>query len=67
MNVQLGLALLTGVLAGGCFSVIEVPIPAPPNPSGILGIIGIYLGYRDVEWAGVHVDVAVVLSSVEPL
>lgn len=56
MVSQLGLALLTGVLAGALFSIIRIPIPAPPNLPGILGIVGIYVGYKGVEWLGFHID-----------
>lgn len=51
------LALLTGILAGATFAFVRVPIPAPPELPGILGIVGIYLGYKFVQWAGVGVDV----------
>jgi len=57
MASQLVLALLAGVLAGALFSFIQIPIPAPPNLAGILGIVGIFLGYRLVQWAGVHVNI----------
>lgn len=51
------LALATGLLAGGLFSLVEAPIPAPPNAAGVMGIVGIYLGFKLVEWAGASVDV----------
>jgi len=57
MVSQLALALLAGILAGALFSFIQIPIPAPPNLAGILGIVGIFVGYRLVQWAGVHVDI----------
>ena len=50
------LALLTGLVAGAVFSFLQVPIPAPPELPGILGIIGIYLGYKAIEWLGVGFD-----------
>ena len=50
------LALLTGLLAGGVFALFSVPIPAPPETPGVLGIIGIFLGYRFVQYAGVGID-----------
>ncbi|WP_078378582.1 XapX domain-containing protein [Sutcliffiella halmapala] len=40
------LALLTGLLVGFLFALFRLPIPAPPVFSGIIGIVGIYLGYR---------------------
>lgn len=49
-------ALLTGLLAGALFSYLQVPIPAPPELPGVMGIIGIYVGYKIVEWADVGYD-----------
>ena len=64
MASQLALALLAGVFAGALFGIIKIPIPAPPNLAGILGIIGIYLGYKGVEWIGFRIDVSKVLTSL---
>jgi XapX domain-containing protein len=64
MASQLVLALLTGVFAGALFSFIKVTIPAPPNLPGILGIVGIYLGYKGIEMLGVHVDLPEVLLKI---
>ena len=49
-------ALLTGLLTGTVFAAIEAPIPAPPNLAGVLGILGIYLGYVLVEGSDFTVD-----------
>jgi len=38
-------ALLTGLAVGALFSLCKLPIPAPPTLAGILGIVGVYLGY----------------------
>lgn len=46
------LALLTGFITGVVFSLAGVPIPAPPSIAGVLGIVGIYLGYKLVEYLG---------------
>jgi len=51
------LALLTGLIAGAMFSFLQVPIPAPPELPGILGIVGIYLGYKAIGLLGVGIDV----------
>jgi len=51
------LALLTGALAGALFRFLGVPIPAPPNVPGLLGIVGIYLGFKLVEFLGIGVNV----------
>lgn len=57
MNATLAvLALLTGTAAGAVFAYLQVPIPAPPTLAGVLGIVGIYLGYKIVEAIGVGFD-----------
>lgn len=43
------LAFLTGLLTGAVFAFFEVPIPAPPNIAGVLGIVGIYVGFKIVD------------------
>jgi len=50
------LALMTGFIAGAVFAFVGVPIPAPPELAGLLGIVGIYLGFKSVEYAGVSLD-----------
>lgn len=45
------LALLAGVLVGVLFSVIKLPLPAPPALAGVAGIVGIYLGHVIYQWA----------------
>ncbi len=58
MNLQLVvLGLLTGLLTGAFFAVFDVPIPAPPELPGLMGIVGIYLGYKLVQYLGVSVGV----------
>lgn len=61
-STHIALALLTGLLAGGLFSAVEAPIPAPPNLAGVLGIVGIYLGYQIVAALGYTVDITRVLG-----
>ena len=57
MSTQLTvLALVTGLLAGALFRFVHVPIPAPPELPGVVGILGIYLGYRLVDHLDVGVD-----------
>ncbi|ELZ24946.1 XapX domain-containing protein [Halosimplex carlsbadense 2-9-1] len=53
------LALLTGFLTGAVFRFLNVPIPAPPNAAGVLGIVGIYLGYVVLD----HFDAGIDLLS----
>ena len=47
---ELLLALFTGALVGVIFSFIKLPLPAPPVLSGIVGILGIYLGGMAYHW-----------------
>ena len=57
MSTQLTvLALLTGLLAGALFRFFTVPIPAPPELPGVMGIVGIFLGYRLVDHFDVGID-----------
>ncbi|ODP99795.1 MULTISPECIES: XapX domain-containing protein [Salinivibrio] len=44
------LALVAGFLVGVLFSAIKLPIPAPPVLSGIMGIVGVYLGGVGYQW-----------------
>lgn len=46
------LSLVTGAVVGVVFTLFKLPLPAPPVLSGILGIVGIYLGSKLVEWFG---------------
>ena len=43
------LSLITGMIVGIVFGLLRLPIPAPPHIEGILGIIGIFLGYVIVK------------------
>ena len=40
------LSLLTGGIVGIVFALVKLPIPAPGVLSGVVGIIGIYLGFK---------------------
>ncbi|MEK7640844.1 MAG: DUF1427 family protein [Patescibacteria group bacterium] len=42
-------SLATGLVVGVIFSVLKLPIPAPPVVAGIAGIVGIFLGYVLVQ------------------
>ncbi len=50
------LALTTGFLAGALFAFLGVPIPAPPTVAGVAGIVGIFLGFRAIQWLDVGYD-----------
>ena len=57
MNTIALFALVTGLLTGALFRFVHVPIPAPPELPGVLGIVGIFLGYQLVDALDVGVDV----------
>lgn len=40
------LALLAGSIVGFLFAFLRLPIPAPPVLSGVMGIVGVFLGYK---------------------
>ncbi|MBS4208253.1 DUF1427 family protein [Bacillus sp. FJAT-50079] len=48
--MQIILALIAGVFVGLLFAVVKLPIPAPPALSGIVGILGIFLGHQIYLW-----------------
>ncbi|WP_254763493.1 XapX domain-containing protein [Natrinema marinum] len=57
MSTQLtALALLTGLTTGALFRFLNIPIPAPPELPGLMGIVGIYVGYRVIEYLDIGVD-----------
>ncbi|WP_407269248.1 DUF1427 family protein [Radiobacillus sp. PE A8.2] len=43
------LALIAGVIVGFIFSWIKLPLPAPPALAGVVGIAGVYLGFKLFE------------------
>ncbi|NHN59131.1 MULTISPECIES: XapX domain-containing protein [Halorussus] len=63
MNLTLTfLALLTGFVTGALFTFLGIPMPAPPRLPGVIGIVGIYLGYRTVEYFDAGVDLLSLLG-----
>lgn len=43
------ISLLSGLLVGGFFGAVGAAVPAPPNVAGVMGIVGITLGYAFVS------------------
>lgn len=39
---------LVGAVVGGVFSAFKLPIPAPPVFAGLMGIVGLWIGYAVV-------------------
>ena len=42
---------LVGAIVGGVFSAFKLPIPAPPVFAGLMGIVGLWIGYAIVTRA----------------
>ena len=43
-------ATLAGMACRVVFSLLKLPIPAPPVLAGVMGIVGVFLGYMLVNW-----------------
>lgn len=44
------IAVLAGLVVGVVFSALKLPIPAPPVLSGVMGIVGVYIGGISYHW-----------------
>lgn len=44
------LSLFTGAICGAVFAIFKLPVPAPTVIPGLLGILGIFLGYRIISF-----------------
>ncbi len=44
------LSVLAGGAVGLLFAAMKLPIPAPPVLSGVMGIVGVYLGAMAWGW-----------------
>lgn len=47
---EMFLSVVAGMVVGILFKFLKLPLPAPPVLSGVLGIVGVYLGGVTVEW-----------------
>lgn len=45
MIIEIIKTTLTGVGVGAVFSLLKLPIPAPPVFTGLMGIFGLWAGY----------------------
>lgn len=41
---------IVGLFTGVLFSLLKLPIPAPPALDGVLGIVGIWAGYQLITY-----------------
>ena len=42
---EIFLTTIVGAVVGGIFSAFKLPIPAPPVFAGLMGIVGLWIGY----------------------
>ena len=45
---EIFMTTLVGAVVGGIFSAFKLPIPAPPVFAGLMGIVGLWIGYAVV-------------------
>jgi XapX domain-containing protein len=38
-------AFAVGIVFGAIVTFLKLPLPAPPNLAGIMGIVGVFVGY----------------------
>lgn len=63
MNTALTiLALLTGFVTGALFELLQLPAPVPPELPGVMGIVGIYLGFKVVQHFDYGIDLLKLLG-----
>jgi len=56
------LALAIGAVLGALFHALQIPVPAPPELPGVMGVAGSYLGYGIVEELRVSFDLLAALG-----
>lgn len=44
------MATFAGILVGVLFTALKLPLPAPPVLSGIMGIVGVYIGGQGYQF-----------------
>ena len=42
-------SLVVGMIVGAILKLLHLPVPAPNNVAGILGIVGLFLGYMIIK------------------
>jgi XapX domain-containing protein len=49
MIKEVFLTTLTGAGVGAVFAVFKLPVPAPPVFAGVMGIVGLWIGYGLIQ------------------
>lgn len=47
---EIFLSILGGLVLGVVFKLFRMPLPAPPVLAGVMGVFGVYLGGKIVDW-----------------
>ncbi|MFB6198364.1 MAG: XapX domain-containing protein [Halobacteriaceae archaeon] len=58
------LTTIVGGVVGLLFGLLDLPIPAPPALSGVMGIVGIFGGYKVANYLIEHWDKIVELLPI---
>ncbi len=48
------LTTFTGFLVGFIFAWLKLPVPAPPTLAGLMGVVGIFIGYLVASRLGLN-------------
>ncbi len=43
-------SLVAGIVLGSMFTFLGLPAPVPPTLAGVMGIIGLFVGYILMKW-----------------
>ncbi len=44
------LSLVVGGVTGAAFALLRLPVPAPATLAGLMGIVGLFIGYVIVQY-----------------
>ncbi|NPA76512.1 MAG: DUF1427 family protein [Candidatus Diapherotrites archaeon] len=47
------ISFITGALVGAIFRIARLPVPAPDSLAGLMGIVGIFVGYMLLKALGI--------------
>ncbi len=62
MNVTSVLFALATGLVGAVFGFLDAPLPAPPTLAGVMGIFGLYAGFKLTEQLNSTLNIAAILG-----
>jgi XapX domain-containing protein len=47
---QILISFFTGLVMGGIFTILKLPVPAPGTLAGVAGVAGIFAGYLLIKF-----------------